>query len=139
MLPEIFGPMLGMMLLTVCVWFFMFAKRIPFINSLDMENDALTGAELTRLSPISVSNPSDNLKNLFEMPVLFYGLCIYLFVMGQVDDYYIWAAWAFFVFRALHSIVHCVTTKVMLRFMLYAVSCLSLFLMVIRAALAHFL
>lgn len=138
MLPQIFGPMLGMMLLTICVWLFMFAKRIPFINSLEMENDALTGAELARLSPISVSNPSDNLKNLFEMPVLFYGLCIYLFVMGQVDSYYVWAAWAFFVFRALHSIVHCITTKVMLRFMLYAISCLCLFFMVIRASLTHF-
>jgi hypothetical protein len=62
--------------------------------------------ELARLSPPSVSNPSDNLKNLFELPVLFYALSLYLFVTRQVDGTYVAAAWVFFVFRVAHSAIH---------------------------------
>ena len=136
---QIFGPVLGLMSLTVAVWVFMFARRIPFINSLDIESNALTSAELTSRSPVSVSNPSDNLKNLFEMPVLFYALCGYLFVTNTVDAVYVWCAWGFLAFRILHSIVHCLTMQVMLRFLLYLISCLCLFAMLTRASISYFL
>ena len=36
-----------------------------------------------------MSNPSDNLKNLFEMPVLFYALSLYLYATSQVDGLYV--------------------------------------------------
>ena len=81
---EIFGPLLAMMGLTLAVWLFMFARRIPFIRSLG-DVDLSVPGELARLSPASVSNPSDNLKNLFELPVLFYAICLYLYAAGKVD------------------------------------------------------
>ena len=130
---RIFGPMLTLMLLTVLVWAYMYAKRIPFIRSLNIEPDQLTPAELARRSPPSVSNPSDNLKNLFEVPVIFYALVLYLFVTRQVDAIYLTAAWAFVAFRALHSAVHCTINIVLLRFALYATSCALLFFILARA------
>ncbi len=60
-----------------------------------------------QLSPPAVSNPSDNLKNLFEMPVLFYAIVLYLTRPLQVDGVYLGAAWVFASVRALHSAVHC--------------------------------
>lgn len=135
---EIFSPVLSLMLLTMLVWVYMYAKRIPFINSLDLTPNEITPEALTRLSPPSVSNPSDNLKNLFEVPVLFYVLVLYLYVTGQVDQTYLWAAWGFVLFRALHSAVHCTVNIVMLRFALYALSCGCVFFMLIRAAIGHY-
>jgi hypothetical protein len=44
------------------------------------------------LHRVAVSNPSDNLKNLFEIPVLFYALALYLFITNQVDVAYVTAA-----------------------------------------------
>jgi hypothetical protein len=44
---------------------------------------------IARISPASVSNPSDNLKNLFEIATLFYALCLYLYVIRQVDHVYV--------------------------------------------------
>jgi hypothetical protein len=76
---AIVGPFMTMMLLTLIVWFYMYVKRIPLIQRSKIDPNALTAAELTRISPPSVSNPSDNLKNLFELPTLFYGLVLYLF------------------------------------------------------------
>lgn len=135
---EIFGPMFGVMLLTTVVWVYMYAKRIPFLQSIDLEPNDITPAELMQRSPPSVANPSDNLKNLFEMPILFYALSIYLYVTQQVDQIYVVAAWLFFVFRLAHSVVHCTVNIVLLRFGLYAVSSLALFFMLLRAAFAHF-
>ncbi len=134
---AIFGPMFAMILLTIAVWTYMYARRIPFIQSLDPKI-ALTPAKLAELSPPAVANPSDNLKNLFEIPVIFYALALYLFATDQVDGVYLGAAWIFAIFRALHSAVHCTVNVVLVRFALYAVSTLAVWFMAARAAL-HYL
>jgi hypothetical protein len=135
---AIFAPFLTTMLLTLIVWFYMYSKRIPLIQKSKIDPNALSAAELARISPPSVSNPSDNLKNLFELPTLFYGLVLYLFVTSKVDDIYLIAAWVFAGFRILHSAVHCTVNIVMLRFWLYCISALALWFMMARAAWSAF-
>ena len=135
---AIFGPFFATMFLTLVVWVYMYIRRISFINSNKLRPDDLrVPGALARLSPPAVSNPSDNLKNLFELPVLFYALALYLFVTNQVDAAYVYAGWIFVGFRALHSAVHCTFNRVMLRFYLYLISSVSLWYFAIRAALAH--
>ena len=136
---AIFGPFFAMMILTLVVWGYMYVRRIHFIKTTKLSpNDLAVPGELARLSPAAVSNPSDNLKNLFELPVLFYAFALYLFATGQVDAAYVYAGWIFAGFRALHSAVHCTFNLVMLRFWLYAISAAALWFMMIRAALRHF-
>src|ERR1700680_1785740 len=104
------------MLLTLVVWVYMYVRRIRFIvSSRTSPVDLAVPGALARLSPPEVSNPSDNLKNLFEIPVIFYALALYLFVTAQVDGVYVTVAWIFVAFRALHSAVHCTAHIVMLR------------------------
>jgi hypothetical protein len=131
---AIFAPLLAVMLLTMIVWFYMYSKRIPLIQKSKIDPNKLTAAELARISPPSVSNPSDNLKNLFELPTLFYGVVLYLFIVNKVDETYLSAAWIFAGFRVLHSAVHCTVNIVLLRFWLYCISALALWFMVVRAA-----
>lgn len=133
---AIFHPFLGMMLLTLVVWFYMYARRIPFITRNRLAPEQLTPSELARLSPPAVATPSDNLKNLFELPTLFYVLCLYLFMRGQVDAVHLAAAWVFLGFRVLHSAVHCTLNIVLLRFWLYAIAAAALWFMVLRAVVA---
>ena len=132
---EIFAPMMAMMLLTFVVWVYMYARRIPFIQSANLTPDQLTPAALAELSPPSVSNPSDNLKNLFEVPVLFYALCLYLYVTEQVDTQYLAAAWIFVLFRVLHSAMHCTLNIVIVRFWLYFAATAAFWFMFFRAGL----
>ena len=136
---AIFGPFFATMFLTLLVWVYMYIRRIAFItgSKLNPKELAVPGA-LAQLSPPEVSNPSDNLKNLFEIPVLFYALTLYLFVTNQVDVTYVRAAWVFVGFRALHSAVHCTFNLVLLRFYLYLFASLAVWFMAIRAALAYF-
>ena len=130
----IFLPFVGTMLLTIVVWSYMYARRIPFIMRSKITPEQLTPSELARLSPPEVANPSDNLKNLFELPTIFYAVVLYLYAARQVDGLYLGAAWIFFTFRVLHSAVHCTFNFVLLRFWLYAISALSLWFMVSRIA-----
>ena len=136
---PIFGPLFATMLLTVAVWVYMYARRIPFINASGKTPQELAvPGVLDSISPPAVVWPSDNLKNLFEMPVLFYALVLYLYATQQVDGGYTAAGWIFFVFRLLHSAVHCTINIVMVRFYLYLASTLALFYMLLRAAIHHF-
>ena len=141
MVPQtaIFGPVFATVFLTLLVWLYMYIRRISFItgNKLSPKDLAVPGA-LAQLSPPEVSNPSDNLKNLFEIPVIFYALALYLFVTNQVDAAYVSAAWVFVVCRALHSAVHCTVNIVILRFYLYLFSTLAVWFIAARAAL-HYL
>ncbi len=127
-------PFVGTMLLTILVWFYMYARRIPFILRSKLTPQQLIASELARLSPPEVANPSDNLKNLFELPTIFYAVVLYLYAARQVDGLYLGAAWVFFGFRVLHSAVHCTFNFVPLRFWLYAISALALSFMVLRIA-----
>ena len=136
---TIFSPFLAMMFLTLLVWVYLFIRRISFITSQKISSQDLSvPGTLAQISPPSVSNPSDNFKNLFEIPVLFYVLVLYLFITQQVDNVYVNAAWIFVAFRALHSAVHCTFNLIMLRFYLYLMAALTLWFMLFRAAFMHF-
>lgn len=120
------------MLLTIVVWVYMYVKRIPFIEKSNIPPEQLTPYVLLKSSPPDVSNPSDNFKNLCELPTLFYALCIYLYVTDNVDLAALIAAWLFVGFRVLHSLVHCTVNIPILRFSLYSISTVSLWFMVMR-------
>ncbi len=130
---AIFAPIFAMFLLTLTVWIYMYARRIPFILSNDFPPEKMRPLEFARISPPAVSNPSDNLKNLFELPILFYVLGNYLFVTSQVDWLYMLMSWIFVAFRILHSLVHCTINHVLVRFYLYLTASLTLWFMVLRA------
>jgi hypothetical protein len=56
----------------MAVWVYMYGRRLSFIFSASLDPKRMSPLELARLSPSHVSNPSDNLKNLFELPTVFY-------------------------------------------------------------------
>ena len=132
---AIFQPFVATMILTMVVWAYMYGRRLPFIFSSGLDPKQMTPLELARLSPPQVSNPSDNLKNLFELPTVFYAVVLYLYATNRVDTAYVGAAWVFFLFRAVHSAVHCTFNFIPLRFVLYVVSAGALWFMVLRAAI----
>lgn len=135
---TIFQPFVATLILTMVVWVYMYARRLSFIFAGRLDPKQMTPVELARVSPPRVSNPSDNLKNLLELPTVFYAVVLYLFVTHQVDVAYPGAAWAFFLFRAMHSAVHCTFNFIPLRFVLYVISAVALWFMVLKAAVAAF-
>jgi hypothetical protein len=136
---EIFGPFFGMMLLTLFVWIVLYVRRISYLKANRIHAQKLaTPEKVAQVIPDEVQYPANNFKNLFELPVLFYLLCLYLFVSGNVDSWYVMGAWAYVALRAIHSFVQCTTNIVMRRFVVYMASSIVLWVMVLRAALYAF-
>ncbi|MDH3612299.1 MAG: MAPEG family protein [Gammaproteobacteria bacterium] len=106
-------------------------------NNIDPQR-LTTPEKCAQIIPEAISYPAQNLRNLFELPVVFYALCLYLFVTAQVDAVYLGAAWVFFGFRVIHSAIHCSRNIVTLRFLAYMASALAVWFMVVRAALGFF-
>jgi hypothetical protein len=130
--PElIFVPFAGTMLLTLVVWVVMFARRIGAIHASGVR--PRTRADLDRL-PVPAVNASNNLQNLFELPVLFYACVLALYQLGQVDHLHITCAFGFLAFRIAHSTIHCTYNDVMHRFAVYATASIFLWIMVVRLA-----
>jgi len=133
---EIFVPFIGMLSLTFLVWVLLYVRRIGYMTKHQIHPQRVTTPEKGKaLIPDEVSYPAYNLTNLFELPVVFYALCLYLYVTGNVDQIYVAVAWVFFVLRVLHSIVHCTFNRVIVRFWLYALSSLALWFMLGRAVI----
>jgi len=130
-------PFFGMMLVTLTVWGCLFIRRIGYLTANKINAEQLTTRDkLASLVPETVQNPSNCLQNLFELPVLFYALCLYLYFAGLVDTGFLVAAYIFLLARALQALVHCTYNGVNHRFIAYLVSSFALWFMVIRAALA---
>ena len=127
-------PLLTMVFLTFAVWVYLYALRIPESKQLKMNLDGLqTRTQADQHLTVSAA-ASDNLKNLFEMPVLFYVAAMLAMVLLIQDVLLIRLAWAFVILRIVHSVVHCTYNRVMHRFIAYLASCLFLILMWIRLA-----
>ena len=131
---QILMPMLGMILLTAVVWFVMYARRIPAMRRAGKPVQTYTTPDKSvDLLPEEISYPSNNYKNLFELPALFYALCLYLYVTGTAQSLDILAAWLFLLFRIIHSAIHCTVNIVMARFLAYSAAALALWFMLGRA------
>lgn len=131
---SIAGPFLSMMVLTFVVWIVMYQRRIRYIVANSVDPQQLSSPDrAAAMLPENVRAPADNLRNLFELPVLFYVLCLYLYLSSSIDAGHMIAAWLFVATRILHSYVHCTSNRVMLRFKLYVASSLALWFMLARA------
>ncbi len=103
---EIFLPMFYLMLQTVVVLLFSGSIRLKEIYL----NKNVAGEE-HRHPPFDqgsrvLKNAQRNLANLFEFPILFYAVCICIYMTGNVDEYFITLAYSFFYLRVIHSIYH---------------------------------
>jgi len=127
-------PLLLMVFLTFLVWLYLFALRIPEIRQKKIDpNDLQDRAEAHRLLTVSAA-ASNNLKNLFEMPILFYLAVILATLLLIQDALLVQLAWGFVILRVVHSVVHCSYNRVVHRFAAYFASCALLLLMWLRLA-----
>lgn len=136
---TIFAPFLGMMFLSFIVWTYMYVRRLHFfrVNRIDPQQFATRSASAKAGAPGYLQSPSDNLQNLFELPVLFYALCLYLYAAGQVDSIHLVCAYLFLGFRGLHSLIHCTVNRVIWRFLAYVAAAIALWTMVGRSVVVY--
>lgn len=128
-------PVLVLMLLTFLVWCYMYFLRLKYVASNKINAQELgTPEQCNSLLPDDINKPSNNFKNLFEAPILFYVVCILSILIDQVDSLLVYLAWGFVLGRCVHSIFHCFSNSVMPRFYAYFLSSIILWVMLIKFA-----
>lgn len=127
-------PLLAMVALTVLVWGWLYVTRVREVRAKRIPVQELANRSRATQVLQNVSGPSDNLLNLFELPVLFYVAVLLLYVTDRGDGIYLVMAWAYALLRAAHSFIHCTYNRVTHRFGVYLLSGVVLWLMWIRLA-----
>lgn len=134
---QIFLPLLATLLLGFIIWLILFITRFKVIaaNRIDA-NELATPEQVNDKMPSFARNPSNNFKNFFELPMLFFVLCFYLFASNTVDSLALTLAWVFVAFRYLHTFIQCSYNNVNHRFAAYSISSLALWIMLFRSIAA---
>jgi len=116
----------GMVALTALVWVKLYVDRLGEMRRKHVDPQSLASASV-KAEVLQKTAASDNFRNLFEVPVLFYVLCVAVTATGTATPALVTAGWAYVALRALHSLIHVTYNRVVHRFAAYAASTLLLF------------
>ena len=109
---EIFWPVLAQVLLVYIVYVVMGRRRFVAVKS----GEAKVGQFKTRSTePASSVTVAANLCNQFELPVLFFVLCLTLHVTNGVNYLTLALMWIFVASRYFHAWVHLTSNNLRLR------------------------
>ncbi len=126
-------PFLGTMLLTLVAWVWLYIARFRWLYSAGINPQQLALGAQSKLRPTTaVISSTAHFGNLFELPTIFYGLCLFSVIVGFDDSAIGIAAWIFFVARIAHTLIHLSINRVAWRFAAYAVSAVALWTILLR-------
>lgn len=133
---EVLFPVLALIGWTFVMWAWLYATRIPAMQKakVDVAEISRTGASLEL--PPEVTRVADNYNHLHEQPTLFYALAITTALLGAGDNIQILLAWTYVVLRIVHSVVQATRNIIIVRFSLFALASIVLFVMFTRTVLS---
>lgn len=128
-------PLFAQVALTAIVWSWMYYTRIKEIFSKKIPVQDLVHKPRAQELLKDVSGPSDNLLNLFEIPVLFYTVIILVHIENLTNYLYVTLAFSFVALRCIHSLIHITYNNVQQRFSVYFLSTFVLWILWLIVAL----
>ena len=141
MTAEILKPVAILALWTMVMWVWMYITRIPAMNAAKVDPDELVkqgGKSLDELLPAKAQWKAQNYNHLHEAPTVFYAVALALALMGEGNGLNATLAWAYVGLRIVHSIFQATINKVMIRFLIFALSSLVLIALVLHTVMAAF-
>lgn len=100
----IFAPVLAQVLLTLLIYVHLIRVKIRAIKAGQVNKERRALHE--DAWPDSVLQINNNIRNQFEIPVLFYVVCIVLWALEAVGIVALVAAWLFAASRIVHAYIH---------------------------------
>ncbi|WNC71641.1 MAPEG family protein [Thalassotalea psychrophila] len=126
-------PMITLMVLTAVVWVYMYILRLRYVIAHRISAQKLNSPEkIPELLPEKINRPANNLKNLFELPVIFYGLILLALITELNTPSITYLAWGFVGLRIIHSFIQCTNNNVMQRFKVYMLSAICLWALLVN-------
>ncbi|RQO63919.1 hypothetical protein DBV14_01585 [Variovorax sp. KBW07] len=119
--PSILYPVFAL-----AAWTGLVLLLIPFVRIRAVRRHEVRGSDFrlgeSAAVPDAVRIPNRNFMNLLEVPVLFYVVCLLIYVTVLSSPGAIWLAWTYVGLRVVHSVVHLTYNHVIHRLVLFAVS-----------------
>lgn len=139
-LQAFLTPVLLMVCWTLIMWLWMYATRIPAMQKAKIDPDTARhpGTYSDRL-PASVRSVADNYNHLHEQPTIFYALMIFAGLTGGADTLMMYLGYGYVGVRVLHSLVQIMSPKVALRFLVFSIGSIVLFVMAGKEVIRVFL
>ena len=119
--PAILYPVFALALWTSLVLLLIPITRIRSARRRETVADDFKYGESAAVPPY-VSLPNRNYMNLLELPVLFYVVCLMLYVTSGAAPFMVNMAWAYVALRVLHSLIHLGYNHVLHRLAAFAAS-----------------
>ena len=113
-------PMLALIVWTLVMTVWMFALRIPAIQTAKISPTAAREPTSLDALPLKVRQVGYNLNNLMEQPTVFYALVAYSYLAGQQNTVNLALAWAYVALRVIHSLIQATVNLVLVRFGVFA-------------------
>lgn len=138
---EVLKPLAVLAGWTMVMWLWMYITRIPAMSKAGIDSKGLvggTGKNLDDVLPPQIQWIAHNYNHLHEAPTVFYAVALALALIGQGDGLNATIAWAYVGLRILHSLVQAISNRVMVRFLLFALSSLCLMALTLHLLLAVF-
>ena len=96
-------PILAVVLMNFIVMFHMRYMISKAIKNRDVEYKYFKAYESS--APEYLLTSRHHYKNFFEIPILFYLLCLVLYMIDDVSAIDLWIAWLFVIFKGVHSYI----------------------------------
>jgi hypothetical protein len=83
----------------------------------------------------TIKKTQNHLRNLMEVPPLFYIAALAVMFTGRTDGVFVMLAWSYVILRVAHGLVHLTFNKVPVRFFFFSLSNVALLAMWVKVAL----
>jgi hypothetical protein len=117
-------------LCALAAWTFLILLLIPFVRVRSVRRREISPNDFkfgeSQAVPPNVSIPNRNYMNLLELPMLFYVVCLLLYVTAGASRVAIFVAWAYVALRVVHSLIHLTYNHVLHRLAAFTLSNVAL-------------
>jgi hypothetical protein len=131
--PALLYPMFALALWTGLVLLLVPLVRVRAGMRREIVTDDFKFGESAAV-PTWVSIPNRNYMNLLELPMLFYVVCLLLYVTGGASNWTLGLAWAYVALRVVHSAIHLTYNRVVQRLTAFTLSNVVLVMLWVDAA-----
>ncbi|NIJ06812.1 hypothetical protein FHS31_000394 [Sphingomonas vulcanisoli] len=138
---EILKPVAILILWSLVMLAWTVVTRMPAMRKAGIDITKLVGGRGHQLDgrlPDRSLWAGHNYVHLMEQPTLFYAAALAIAILGGGGRYAALAAWAYVVLRIVHSFVQTLYNRVIVRFVLFALSTTALVALSVRAVTLAF-
>lgn len=109
---AIFWPMIALTFLIYCVYALLFVRRRQSVTSGQAKvHEFIIPTKEPEISATTIRN----LNNLYELPMLFYAVCLSLYAVNGVSFLAVLIAWLFVGTRIAHTLIHVTSNRLRYR------------------------